>query len=181
MIGRSLFFIFFLLVLASTATAQYMIKGKALSDEKIPISKASVIIRETNQRALSDENGNFVFNDVAKGYYSIEVKCIGYKSDVKYLKVSKDVFVDFSLEESSIEVKEITVWGNSNDLPDRSTIKTDVITADQFKQTGYLTITEALTSLPGVTAITTGPGIARPVIRGSSGNRIATIISNIPA
>ncbi|MEI6594320.1 MAG: TonB-dependent receptor [Bacteroidota bacterium] len=173
------------------AKAQYQINGLVKN------SNAIIYLSEANKTAITDSSGIFRFNNISEGFYSIEIKSIGYKTlfielaipfdESKHKKVDgisinqneKTISIDIQLEKSQIEMKEIVVSGTRNSLQNNSTINIDVANMNELFELGQITVMEVLATKPGVSLISTGPGIARPVIRGLTGNRIATIINGI--
>lgn len=53
------------------------------------------------------------------------------------------------------------------------------LNADSAQRFGNFTVTDMLSRLPGVTMLSTGNGIAKPVIRGLYGNRILVLLSGL--
>ena len=173
------------------AKAQYQINGLVKN------SNAIIYLSEANKTAITDSSGIFRFNNISEGFYSIEIKSIGYKTlfielaipfdESKHKKVDgisinqneKTISIDIQLEKSQIEMKEIVVSGTRNSLQNNSTINIDVANMNELFERGQITVMEVLATKPGVSLISTGPGIARPVIRGLTGNRIATIINGV--
>jgi iron complex outermembrane receptor protein len=48
-----------------------------------------------------------------------------------------------------------------------------------MRQSGALNISDALSKLPGISQLTTGPAISKPVIRGLYGNRVLAVLSGL--
>lgn len=51
-----------------------------------------------------------------------------------------------------------------------------VLPLQQLRSTSFLSLSDALSKIPGISQLTTGPGISKPVIRGLYGNRIQVIM-----
>jgi iron complex outermembrane receptor protein len=49
----------------------------------------------------------------------------------------------------------------------------------KIRQSGALNISDALSKLPGISQLTTGPAISKPVIRGLYGNRVLAVLSGL--
>lgn len=78
---------------------------------------ATVMILETKQGTITDENGEFVFKDIKEGQYTIRVQLLGYSTQEKQVTVSKNFTVDvhFAMEEESFLTNEIVVSANRNE------------------------------------------------------------------
>lgn len=78
---------------------------------------ATIMILETKQGTITDENGEFVFKDIKEGKYTIRVQLLGYTTQEKQVTVSKNFTVDihFAMEEESFLTNEIVVSANRNE------------------------------------------------------------------
>jgi iron complex outermembrane receptor protein len=158
---------------------------------------ATIYIPELNKTINTDSLGEFAIYNIPRGFYSFQVSSLGYKTAVTSFKLpfnmSKHkntdnitiihqveiIDIDVKLEKTQIEIKEVTISGTRNSLQNNSTMSMDVVEMNTMRERGQITVMEALANKPGVSLISTGPGIARPVIRGLTGNRIATVINGV--
>lgn len=81
------------------------------------LSHATVLILETKQGTVSDENGEFSFKNIKEGKYTLRVQLIGYTTMEKQVTVSKNFTADvhFAMEEESFITNEIVVSANRNE------------------------------------------------------------------
>ena len=70
----------------------------------------------------------------------------------------------------------VTVSGIKSQSLKHSPFNIAVLSADDIKNNGSYNLCDALTKIPGVSEITTGIGVSKPVIRGLYGNRIQTVL-----
>lgn len=61
----------------------------------------------------------------------------------------------------------------------QTSIHVQPLSLEGTEHTSGLNVTDAVSQLPGVTQLSTGPGISKPVIRGLYGNRILVLISGM--
>ncbi len=86
--------------------------------------------------------------------------------------------ISFSQEETQQkkdtihQMDEVIVSTAFNKLQSQNVMKVEHIKMNSVQQKGALTLSEGLTSIPGVSVISTGASIGKPVIRGLSGNRV---------
>lgn len=170
-------------LLSSTAFASALkdIKGKvtdASNSQTLP--GASIYIPDLKVSAVTNNDGEFTLNNLpAKGSYLVEVHYIGYKTATKIVNFSSTVTLDFALQPTAIETKEIVITGSLiSSTSKRNSASSAVIGKDQLLQPSTNLI-DALTRVPGVSQITTGPSISKPVIRGLGYNRIVTLDDGI--
>ncbi|WP_316850119.1 TonB-dependent receptor [Pedobacter agri] len=170
-------------LLSSTAFASALkdIEGKvtdASNSQTLP--GASIYIPDLKVSAVTNNDGEFTLNNLpAKGSYLVEVHYIGYKTATKIVNFSSTVTLEFALQPTAIETKEIVITGSLiSSTSKRNSASSAVVGKDQLLQPSTNLI-DALTRVPGVSQITTGPSISKPVIRGLGYNRIVTLDDGI--
>lgn len=107
----------FFLCLFGSLTAQNSISGKITSQDQkvIPSAIISLLNAETNgfvKGALSDDSGNFQFQNIENGSYTLLITSLGlqdYKSKVFVLNNSNKDFGAISMQAQSAELDEVTV------------------------------------------------------------------------
>jgi iron complex outermembrane recepter protein len=89
------------------------IHGRITTSDGKPASYISVVIQETQENALTNEQGEFRINRVKPGSYTLKVSGIGLATQEKAVTVQagQTATVDFSLSESALTLQEITVQG----------------------------------------------------------------------
>ncbi len=87
---------------------------------------------------------------------------------------------DFSLEETIAELNEVVVTGLSQSAEkNRTPTPITTISPIQLKQISATNIIDAIATLPGISQVTTGSGISKPVIRGLGYNRVVVVKDGI--
>jgi outer membrane receptor protein involved in Fe transport len=98
-------------VLVAAFSYAATIKGKVkdASDQE-PLIGVTVNIKNTNKVASTDENGEYVIENVADGKYELVFSYITYTELVKTVTVAgKDVILDVSMASDKKQLKEVTV------------------------------------------------------------------------
>jgi iron complex outermembrane receptor protein len=145
-----------------------------------PLAGASVYIPDLKLNVVSDTAGRYHFNNLPKGTYVIEVSYVGYKNFVKTITVNEHTVADFALRTSIIEESDIIVTGTSRATSIlRSPVPVVTINKQYLIQNSSSNIIDAIAKVPGVNAITTGPNVSKPVIRGLGYNRVLTLFDGI--
>ena len=85
----------------------------------------------------------------------------------------------FSQTDSSLLLKGVVVSGLIIIRPNETPIDITSLSVLKMRTTGSYTISDALAKLPGVSQLSTGIAISKPVIRGLYGNRIQTVLSGL--
>ncbi|MFM2156561.1 MAG: hypothetical protein RL516_1310 [Bacteroidota bacterium] len=179
---KRIFFFIAALLLCSDAKSQLILKGK-VSDKKTKevLVGASVIIPEFKIGTITNEKGEFVLSNLPAKKMMLQVRMEGYGSITLYVEnVNEASSLDLFLSPQILEMDEVIITGSafaSNHA--QSSLSVDPIEKSQIQNTAATNITEALTQVAGVSSISTGGGIAKPVIRGLGYNRIVSINEGI--
>ena len=162
-------------------SAQNIIKGTVTSkanSEKL--AGTSVYITELNKGTVTNINGEYTINGLRKGNFTIQISYLGYQTQIQKINNNgNDITLNIQLEKAAIEVNEVVISGAYTTSQDESSQEIDVVKKSDMQQSGASTIMDVITKVPGVSAITTGPLVSRPVIRGLSGNRILTVVDGV--
>lgn len=165
------------LITTAGAFAQNTISGK-IKDRATneTLSGVSVYLPDLKTGTISDANGDYKIPNLKKGSYLIEISTTGYKTIARRIELTGNMVVDFSLDFSATELNEVTVTGvtRSTELK-RNPVIVKTVDKNTFNQNSATNLIDALKSVPGISEITTGPNISKPVIRGLGYNRVITL------
>ena len=90
--------------------AQFNISGKVIDKENHDILiGAHVSLNELNLITVTDENGNFRFENIKKGTYTLEATYLGFKTYSTDIKVTKDTKMNIAMIMSSLMEDEVIV------------------------------------------------------------------------
>lgn len=173
--------IIILLCCFNIVNAQNVLKGtvKDAATGKALVS-VNIFITELQKGTVTNDNGEYSFNDLPSGKIHIQFSYIGYKSVVKSIFVNnKEKTLDVELQPSNVELSPVVVLGNSINELDYIPYKVESISSKQLNTSGFVTLTKSLTRLPGVSQLSNGLAISKPVIRGFYGYRIAEIVDGV--
>lgn len=140
------------------------------------LAGASIFIYDVRRGASSDAEGNYKTPPLPSGRYVVEVSYSGYGTVVETIAISGTTEHNFTLAPSVTEQEGVTVTGVSTATSlRRSPQPVVVLKRSQLVGISSTNIIGALTHIPGVNAVTTGPAISKPFIRGLGYNRVLTI------
>jgi len=155
------------------ANAQNKVVGTISDKQKKPISGANISIPELHKETISDEKGNYSFTNLPSGNFKIIVSFIGFESQSKtFSSNQKEIKIDMVLEETVHQMDEVIVSTAFNKLQSQNVMKVEHQSMKSLSQKGTSTLVEGLATIPGVSQVSTGTSIGKPVIRGLSGNRV---------
>ncbi|MFO7844880.1 MAG: carboxypeptidase-like regulatory domain-containing protein, partial [Bacteroidales bacterium] len=118
-----LIFLFLLVMLSFKANAQkYSFSGNVYDINKNPLYYAAVNLKGTHIYDLTDENGQYILEDIVPGKYTLYVTILGYQSIEKEIEITKDVInYDLYLKESSLALDEVVVTAKVSQSKEGST------------------------------------------------------------
>ncbi|RZK80763.1 MAG: TonB-dependent receptor [Pedobacter sp.] len=132
---------------------------------------ATVILKDGNQKIITDVNGYFVFTNIRAGKVTLQVSYIGYKASEFDLTVIDDntLTADLKLESQSNDIKGITISGIRrgeavalSNMRNADNIKY-VLSEEQIERFPDATVGEAMQRVPGV-AMDYSYGLPRNII-----------------
>jgi len=168
-------------VLAFDPPAGGSLSGRITEKDKgAGVPSASVYIPDLKLGALADSNGYYKFNSLPSGSYLVEVRSVGYKTIIRTISVSGPVSQDFVLADQYVEESPVVVTGLSKATQiKRSPVPIVAIDHEYIATNINTNIIDAIAKIPGVSALTTGPNVSKPYIRGLGYNRILTLYDGV--
>ena len=178
----AILFLFFTASDRLLANNIFILSGKvtdAQSNEPLP--GATVSIPELQISTHTNQQGEYSFTRIPlKGRFLVEVKYLGYSTLTRFVDFSVSEPVNFPLSSSVIEVHEVVVTGTVSSASSRTnSTSVSTISKEDLISNPSSNLVDAISHTPGVSQITTGAGISKPVIRGLSSNRIVTLANGV--
>jgi iron complex outermembrane receptor protein len=141
-----------------------------------PVPGATVYIADLKLGAIADASGRYHFSNLPSGTYLIEAHAIGYTSLTKNVTISGVSEMDFMLLQQYFEESPVVITGLSKATQiRRSPVPIVSINHAVIVDNLSTNIIDAIAKVPGVSALTTGPNVSKPFIRGLGYNRILTL------
>ncbi|MBL4661998.1 MAG: TonB-dependent receptor, partial [Flavobacteriaceae bacterium] len=169
-----------LILLFSICTFGQTFTGTVLHQEtKAPLSGAQIYFTDLKTGTETDENGEFIIQDLNQKSIHIQITLDGYNMIEELIDLEPTTSKTFYLKKGHFELDEIIVSAPKTKLQGENIVNITHKKMVELQQTAPLTLTEAISAIPGVDQTTTGAGIGKPVIRGLSGNRIVTYAQGI--
>jgi iron complex outermembrane recepter protein len=142
--------------------------------EKLP--GAAVYIPDLKTGAITDAKGHYEIKNLPKSKFLVQAKLIGYTTITTIIDFSVTTEKNFSLSVSAIESPEVVITGSAF-TSEHTQNSAPVVPVEkvQLMSVGSGNIISALSVIPGVSSISTGAPVSKPVIRGLGYNRIVTV------
>ncbi len=141
-----------------------------------PIQGAVVFLSQ-NVIEYSSGSGSYFLRGLKKGEYTLRISGLGYKSKVEKIVLKENIILNFSLEESNIELNEIIVTTDRNEKYLRNTPFSEIlIDKSKIELHPGITVSDILKDEPGVALLRDGAWGTEISIRGMNRENLVTLI-----
>ena len=167
---KSLIILFAVLLPTISFSQKGSIKGQIVNKRNNqPIEFAGIQIQGTTIGITSDENGAFVLSNVNPGFVRLIVSFLGFESTVSaeiQVQGNQTTFVDVALQESSVQLQEVSIRPNYNVKRIESPISVLSVGVQEIEKSAGANrdISKVVQQLPGVGA--TDPNRNDLIVRG---------------
>lgn len=145
-----------------------------------PLAGATIRVHDVNRDVVSDANGSYKIISLPAGKYLVEVSYIGHESIVETVEIDGNTEKNFTLKDAVVEQEGVTVTGVSTATRlKQSPQPVAILKKAELMKISSSNIINTLTHIPGVNALTTGPAISKPFIRGLGYNRVVVVNDGI--
>jgi iron complex outermembrane receptor protein len=165
-----------LMLCCLVAKAQHVFIGTVRSAaDSLPLP-AIVNIPDLNIQQTVSADGTFRILDLPQRYCRVYVTCKGYRLYTRVIDTRDSARHHIFLIEDVSELNEIVIYGERQSKESETANTVEVMRTSDARELGALSLSDGIAKLPGVSQLSTGPGISKPVVRGLSGNRIQTVL-----
>ena len=166
---------------ADTTTNKVVLNGHVTDAiDGQPVVGVSIYFPQLKQGTITNADGQYTIKDLPAIKTTIQVSYVGHLTIIQSIDLRTTTNADFILQENNAMLKEVIVTGlTGSTLADHSPAPISVVAPRVLQATSSTNIIDAIAHQPGVSQITTGGGISKPVIRGLGYNRIVTVNDGI--
>ncbi len=172
----------FLFLLLSPVLLKAQIKSTQLTGAvtdavtRQPLPGATVYLPDLKRGTTTDKDGHYKIENLPAVKLLAVFKFIGYASVTTQIDLSKTTEHHVLLAPSAIESREVVITGSAFTTDDKkSSIAIAAIDKEKLRNTPADNLISAIAQTPGLSEITTGNNVSKPVIRGLSYNRILVV------
>ena len=155
------------------------LKGKLVDlHDNTPLAGALINIVGTNENIFSNTNGNFLVQNQCKGKVSLKISHPNCEDLFTELDLNRSISKNFFMEHHIESLKEVIV--SENKIKDLSTTANSY-SLSQLEKDRYSSgnLATALGSISGVSNLSTGNSLAKPVIHGMYGSRVGIVYDGV--
>lgn len=148
------------------------ITGVVIAEDGETLPSASVLLLPDSLRQITDLDGGFLFERLPEGHYDIEITYLGFqkKSQHIHYKEGQQNHLVVYLQPAGELLPGVVVTDEHD--KQEEVLSSEHFSSEYLRRNRRGTFAKSLEKMAGVSAINVGVGIAKPVIRGLSGNRI---------
>jgi iron complex outermembrane recepter protein len=163
------------------AQTQFTFSGRVLHQEdQEPLIGATVYLPQLRLGASTDVNGEYRIARLPAGTYTVQVSYVSHRTLLATVAVTADVRRDFFMENSAQTLEEVIVSGSSTKTVIReSPVPIAAVTQLRLLQQASVNLVDAVARMPGLSQVSTGAGLSKPIIRGLGFNRVITMHDGI--
>ncbi len=167
---------------SGTAHSQ-SISGEVTDGETgLTLPGATVVLPTLNLGTTSGPDGRYTLALPAAGSFRVIFSFVGYKTETRSvtLDAKETVRIDIVLTASFVEVGDVTVSAKAQASDILSTPQSvAIVDEDALARSAGGTPMDALDGVAGVRSLRTGPGVAKPVIRGLTSQRVLVVSDGV--
>lgn len=153
--------------------AQNAVSGTVTDVSNQPIIGVSVYVPELHKGTITDANGKYILKNLPNGTLKLSFQYVGYTTKHQVIdKLQKENILNVQLETSTFEMDEVIVSTAFSKIQSQNVMKVEHASMRDLEKKGTATLIEGLATIPGVSQVSTGTSIGKPVIRGLSSNRV---------
>jgi len=162
------------------AHSQNKISGTITNAQNQPLFGVDIYIEELYKGTSTNKDGYYEINNLPNTPIKIKASFLGFKTQIKTINLQKkETILNFILEDAIFRMDEIIIATPFNKLQSENVIKVEKATLAQLIKRGATTLINGISTIPGVSQVSTGQGIGKPVIRGLRGNRVLVYAQGI--
>ncbi len=150
------------------------VSGKVLDAQSgLPVSYVLIDWDGAISLSSTDTLGQFNISGICKGTHTAELHRIGFNKERLQINIQKDTALSFTILFDPKMFEVVNISARRNTL--QSTDIGQTIDSNQLDKLRGYSVAEVASTIPGVSILSTGGTIEKPVIHGLHGNRIILV------
>lgn len=165
--------LFFMLSIATFGQdCKYTLTGKIIDfHDNSPLVGATIIVAGLEKTVQTDFDGNFKIEGLCKETYQLQIYHPACLTKVVSIRIDEDTFRKIHLEHHISELEKVVISGNGHK---NTLLSADEkrLSAKEISRHSAGSLGDALQQISGVSSLSTGNHISKPVIQGLYGSRV---------
>ncbi len=179
------FIIFLFFPFGLNAERNESLKGSLsgrITDKKTgePLPGVNIYFPDLKTGTTTGTDGYFKIANLPQTRVTVQLSYISYRTVLATIDLSSVTTMNFEMEYAATELNEVVVTGLSKSTEQkRNPTPMSILPKSTLLQNSSTNIIDAIATQPGISQITTGSGISKPVIRGLGYNRVVVVKDGI--
>lgn len=168
-------------LLANTPVGNKSLKGKITDKiDGAVLVGVNIYFPELKRGTVTDNQGNYNMTDLPSVKTILQVSYLGHQTVIQTIDLATITTLDFVLKESDARINEVVITAlTGNSLIKQTPSPISYVSKRELEQQSFTNIIDAIAKQPGISQITTGGSISKPVIRGLGYNRVVVVNDGI--
>ena len=152
-----------------------VLEGKVLSlFDNAPLEAAVVQITGINQNAVSSKDGFFVFNKLCAGKITLVISHLNCEKRIEVIDLVSSTTRTFYMDHHIEMLDEVVLQKEKTNTvsPTATVVALSEIQKERYSGDG---LANAISQFSGVSTLSTGSGLAKPIIHGMFGSRVGIV------
>ena len=152
-----------------------LIEGKVLGIyDNAPLEAAVVQIQGTNQNAVSSKDGYFVLNKLCAGKITLVISHLNCEKRIEFVDLDSSIYRTLYMDHHVEILDEVVLQEEKTNTvsPTANMIALSEIQRERYSGDG---LAKAIAQFSGVSTLSTGSGLAKPIIHGMFGSRVGVV------
>ncbi|HKH62172.1 MAG TPA: TonB-dependent receptor plug domain-containing protein, partial [Flavitalea sp.] len=162
---------------SSQRRARTSFSGRVLqASSDVPLHGATIYMSDIKAGVVTNQDGRFSMKNIPPGRHLVEVSFVGYSTVSEYVDMRGDIQKDFVLVPEVAERNAVVITGVSSATQvKRIPTPITIVRKQELLKNISVNIIDAISKQPGISQLSTGPAISKPVIRGLGYNRVVIL------
>ncbi len=177
---KKLFILIFFTSFIAIGYTQNTLSGNITDENGTLLFGVQIYSENLQKGTTSDEDGFYEIKNIPNGKHTFLFTYIGFETQQKKINLfNESNIINTTLFETVFHMDEVIVSTPFNKLQSENVMKVEHKSVTSLEKKGGTTLVESISTIAGVTNMSTGNGIGKPVIRGLSGNRVLTYTQGV--
>ncbi len=166
--------------IGATNLQECILSGK-ITDKQTGKTLAGTIVFFSDLKlgTITNKSGEYKIS-IPQGSHVVEVSYLGYATQVQTITIDAATTINFNMNPTVVEAGDVMVTSFLRATSSKRTpTPVTIIKKDELFRGVSTNLIDALSKVPGVSQVATGPAISKPIIRGLGYNRVMVMHDGI--
>ena len=166
-------------VISQAQNCEFTFYGQVLDfHNKSPLVAATIQVKNNNNYLTTNNKGQFKIENICQGELKLSISHVGCETKNINLFINNDTTQVIFLEHHIEELDEVTVTGASI-KKETKTAQEQILKSSTLDRYSGLSLGDVLKEVPGISSISTGSTIVKPMVNGMHSSRVMILNNGV--